>query len=172
TYLLKKVSDNRIEFKAAPKMYVAFTALIVLGIAAIIKFSAEPSGSMLYYGGLGLGLVFVITGVLKMFTYSEPLKFDKVAGYFWRGKKEDPAEAEEKYPLKKIHAIQLIEERLRSSGNSGSSTYFSFELNLVLENSKRVNVVDHGTLSRIRKDAVKLGEFLDVPVWDAINRKS
>ncbi len=47
------------------------------------------------------------------------------------------------------------------------SSYYSYELNLVLDDGSRINVVDHGNLDRLRGDAQTLSRFLDKPVWDA-----
>jgi hypothetical protein len=70
--------------------------------------------------------------------------------------------------LSDIHAIQLLQEYVSTSSSSGSSSrYYSYELNLVLKDGNRLNVVDHGKLSLIRTDAEQLGQFLNVPVWDA-----
>ena len=44
----------------------------------------------------------------------------------------------------------------------------SYELNLVLQDGERLNVVDHGSFDVLREDAAKLGEFLGVPVWDVL----
>jgi hypothetical protein len=51
------------------------------------------------------------------------------------------------------------------TGNKNS--YYSYELNLVLDDGSRINVVDHGNLDRLRSDAQTLSRFLDKPVWDA-----
>ena len=66
--------------------------------------------------------------------------------------------------LETIHALQLISEWV-SSDDGG---YHSFELNLILKDGGRLNVVDHGGQDRIREDAKVLSDFLNVPVWDAI----
>jgi hypothetical protein len=41
----------------------------------------------------------------------------------------------------------------------------SYELNLVLKDGRRINVVDHGGADKIRTDAATLADFLGVPVW-------
>ena len=66
--------------------------------------------------------------------------------------------------LDDIHAIQLISEYI--SGKK--SSYYSYELNLVLKDASRINVIDHGNDSTISSNAKVLSRFLDVPVWDAI----
>jgi hypothetical protein len=65
--------------------------------------------------------------------------------------------------LEDVHAIQLLREYCR--GNK--SSYYSYELNLVLHDGRRVNVVDHGKHSQILDEARMLSECLEVPVWDA-----
>ena len=59
--------------------------------------------------------------------------------------------------------MQLVSEYCR--GNK--SSFYSYELNLVLANGRRINVVDHGNIESLQKDARTLAAFLDIPVWDA-----
>lgn len=67
--------------------------------------------------------------------------------------------------LDDICAIQLISEYC--SGDD--SSYYSYELNLVLKDASRINVIDHGNKTRILEDTQILADFLDVPVWNAID---
>ena len=70
--------------------------------------------------------------------------------------------------LADVYAIQLIKEYVTTYGTEHSRSYYSYELNLVLKDGERMNVVDHGDLQRIRADAIRLGGFLgSLPVWDA-----
>ena len=172
-YRFNKVSSTRVEFKASPKLYLVVAVFLILGVAAIIKFSMEPTGSLLFYGGIGLGIILILTGISKLIGFKTIPMFDLDEGYFWKNQKspdKDIKNSSTQCRLEDIHAIQLIQERIQSGGSSGSSSFYSFEMNLVLNNGKRLNVVDHGTLSRIRKNADQLSDFLDVPVWDAITR--
>ena len=69
------------------------------------------------------------------------------------------------FELDQIRAVQLIDERVRTSKGG----YFrSYELNLVFNNCSRINIVDHGSLGAIRQDSRMLSEFLRVPIWDVI----
>lgn len=68
-------------------------------------------------------------------------------------------------PLREVRALQLVREFVR--GNKRS--YYSYELNLVCADGRRLNVTDHGTLHAIRTDAYALADFLGVPIWDAID---
>lgn len=174
-YKYNKTSPNRVEFKASPKLYIAVATFLILGVGAVIRFSMEPSGTLLFYGGIGLGILFIVGGLSKALSFSKIPVFDLDEGYFWKDQKKPKQQktySSTQCRIDDIHAIQLIQERIQSSSGSGSSYYYSFEMNLVLDSCARINVVDHGTLSRIRGDAEKLSDFLDVPVWDAITRKS
>ena len=50
----------------------------------------------------------------------------------------------------------------------GKSSYYSYELNLVLSDGTRLNIVDHGDLRRVRRDGATLARFLGVPLWDPV----
>ena len=93
-------------------------------------------------------------------------------GFFWKGWKA-PDEVFDKKTLKhyakleKIHALQLISGHV----TGGRSSFHSYELNLVLDNGKRINVVDHSHQDKLREDAGTLSVFLEKPVWDAIGHR-
>ena len=94
------------------------------------------------------------------------LTFDKDLGYY-RGSR-DPDEVEEHSSmdnytrLERIHALQILSHR-----SSGGRALCGYELNLVLKDGTRVNLLDHRDIDLIRKDAADLGGFLGKPVWDA-----
>jgi hypothetical protein len=115
-----------------------------------------------------IGIVFVGVGLGMLHFMGKPRVFDKASGRYWKGEK-DPnrtgpqLEAEDSLALSDIYALQLLSEYVRGD----KSSYYSHELNLVLENGRRVNVIDHGKLTSLREDAGTLAGFLAVPVWDA-----
>jgi hypothetical protein len=68
-----------------------------------------------------------------------------------------------------IHAVQLISKYNEDSSSEGAAVgYYSFELNLVLENGSRVNVVSHGDKERMVSDAEEVTKFLGKPLWNAL----
>ncbi len=86
----------------------------------------------------------------------------------WKGRQPpdqvfDPSTLKHCTPLSRIHALQLIAERCHGKNQS----YYSYELNLVLDDGQRINVVDHGNCNALREDARALAAFLGKPVWDA-----
>jgi hypothetical protein len=50
----------------------------------------------------------------------------------------------------------------------GRIPYFLFELNLILQNGKRINVFSCGNQEKLREDTNALSAFLEKPIWDAI----
>ncbi len=64
--------------------------------------------------------------------------------------------------LSSVHAIQIIPAYRANPDVSG----YSFEVNLVLNNGERINVMNHGNGKAIDRDTQILGGFLSVPVWE------
>ena len=72
-------------------------------------------------------------------------------------------------PLNKLHAVQVIEEFVSGSGDEDSgrsNSYDSYEVNLVMSDGKRVNVLDHGSKKAIDEDSKAIAALFDVPLWD------
>lgn len=116
-----------------------------------------------------VGLVFSTVSSFMFYNFYKPRVFDKQSGFYYSTykfrlhKTKRPSEINKYIPLKSIKALQIIGEHVSSDNGS----YKSFELNLVLENNTRKNVVDHGNLKSIINDAHALSEFLSVPIWHA-----
>lgn len=175
THKLVLVNNDRIEFKSSMGAKLFYGIFIIVGFGAMIAFSYPKIES----GDFGLnmesmmplliGLAFSIIGGVLMYFGTTPIVFDKRNKSFWKGRKSpnrvyDKKELKVFTKLENIHAIQLISEYI--SGNK--SSYYSYELNLVLKDAGRINVIDHGSEGAIRNNAQILSRFLDVPVWDAI----
>lgn len=175
THTLVEKSPTRMAFRpTAGAMFFYLIFLFAgLGIAIGIPVSAIAKGSfkpeLLF--PIGIGLVFIVIGSCLTYFGSNPIVFDTMNGYFWKGRKDpervfDINKIKHCVRLKEIHALQLLSEYC--SGNK--SSYYSYELNLVLEDGTRLNVVDHGNLNKLREDAEKLSLFLGKPVWDISRR--
>lgn len=115
------------------------------------------------------GFLFIATAVWMFRRFTIPIVFDAGSGYFWKGR-ITPMEVANHNEIKcfaeleDVRALQLISEHC--SGKD--SSYFSYELNLVLVSARRVNIFDHGHLKSARADAENLAEFLGKPLWDAV----
>ncbi len=149
-------------------IFVLF-GLVFLLFEFFVGFS-DPEATFLWSRGMVIvfSLVFVGVGVGSYYFKAVPRKFDKWSGLYWRGYKKpinmyDRSTGGQFARLGEIHAIQIIEEHI--SNNNGS--YASYELNLVLNNGDRLNVIDHGNMRAVKDDAQTLSRFLNKPVWDA-----
>jgi hypothetical protein len=65
-------------------------------------------------------------------------------------------------PFSEIHALQIISEFISGKFDN----YSSYELNIILKDATRINIIDHNDIEQIRLDAQKISIFLGVPVWD------
>jgi hypothetical protein len=174
THKLVEKDHHRMEF--VPTLGATlFCGIFALVGAAVIFLEffvgiADPQddpfwGSVFAYM---FGLIFLGVGVGIYYFKALPRVFDKWAGLYWKGHKKpaniyDRSSGGEFARFTEIHAIQILSERVRSD----KSSYTSYELNLVLGNGERLNVIDHGKKSAILADAQKLSAFLGKPVWDA-----
>jgi hypothetical protein len=175
THRLVRASANRIEFSATLGAKFFFLVFLFAGLGVLgfqinrIRIGQAYLLSQESLVPLLVGAVFAVVGGCLYWFGTAPRVFDQSRGCFWRGRKE-PAmfgaggRPENSTPLSSIHALQLLSEYV--SGNKNS--YHSYELNLVLNDGSRINVVDHGNLERLRSDAQTLSQFLGKPVWDAI----
>lgn len=174
THKLQPVLDNRLEFHATAGAKLFCLLFLTVGLGGLVG-----AGVLATRGNEGVwpvivlglfGLFFAAIGAGLLYGLTRPIVFDKASGYFWKGRKDPQIallrnEAGDFTPLRDIHAIQLLSERQGSGKNR--SSYYSYELNLVLQDGTRVNVVDHGHRARIVEDAQTLATFLGVAVWNA-----
>ncbi len=121
---------------------------------------------------LPFGLLFVGVGVMCWCIGRSPAVFDRQRRAFWHDRRNpeklgDPAELKEYTPFKEIKALQLLAERC--TGQKGH-VYYSYELNLVLKDGRRINVLDHGDAPAIRQSAETISRFIGgLPIWDRID---
>lgn len=171
TNVLVEESNSKVYYK--PSIGVALFSFIFLAIGlGVLFFGIVP----LFKNGFNalkfewflilFGLIFAAAGGFMFYFFYMPRVFDKQLGIYYKAYNVDihkiKKDTSKKYiPLKSIVAIQLIGEHVQSDKGS----YKSFELNLVLNDSSRKNVVDHGNLKSIITDAEILSAFLNVPIW-------
>jgi hypothetical protein len=171
TRALVAVDASRLEFPATSGMRVfaaVFAGIGVVVIAVGIGVS-EVAGVGITLALFGFGVIFTAIGVGLWRSETTPVVFDRRQDAFWRGRTPPSRSASraalpEYAPLGDIHALQIIEERL----SSRSGSFRSYELNLVLRDARRLNVLDHGDYPALRRDADTLAAFLACPVWDAV----
>ena len=156
-------------YVAAPTLgyHIFYSLFLIFGVGALVGvyFSLKESWIPVVVLSL-MGSVFIAVGLYLGIKAQKPFTIDLDLGTFYRGKTYDPYDdhAEgDSGSIRDIHAIQLLAERV----DSDESSYTSYEINLVLKDGRRVNVMDHGRGKKIYEDVNALSELLDVPVWDS-----
>jgi len=172
THKLVTVSTSKLEFKhsfIAIFFYMIF-ATVGLGILGYslyaelqLSFNLEIQNLILF----GMGLLFFGIGATMAHFGTKPIVFDKMLGYYWKGRKKPNHNIEYAKPelfthLNDIHVLQIISEYIRGE----KSSYHSYELNLVFRDGSRKNVIDHGSLESLREDAQVLAQFINKLIWD------
>ncbi len=172
THKLVEISTNRLEFRPSvgALLFSSLFAAVGAGVLGAGIYNFYSLGFILEEQHLFMsifGIVFLSVGLFLFYQFAKPAVFDTMYGYYWKGRKKADFGIGNSKPeiftsLNQIHAIQIIAEYVR--GNK--SSYYSYELNLVLKDGSRKNVIDHGSISKLREDADKLARFLGKPIWD------
>ncbi|MDP5172046.1 MAG: hypothetical protein NWR72_17505 [Bacteroidia bacterium] len=169
THRLKEASAHRVAFVSTVgarifAMVFAVVGLVAMGFGSVIGLAV--AGWLGALGGLCFGGIFLGVGIWMYREFDREIVFDLQDGMFWRNKRPNRADSsieteKEWCRIEDIAAIQLIREHV--SGKD--SSFNSYEINLVLKDGSRLNVVDHGGVSQVLADSEVLGRFLGVPVW-------
>ncbi len=168
TRKLVKAGPHRMEFRPTATALLLPVALLLAGLFVVLaELRSRPADAI---GPLILGVITTCAaGIYLHFTTTKAV-FDKPTGVFAKTKRTINAAgnlelAPQRAALDQIHALQLLSKTVHIES---SSTFQSYELNLVFHNGERMNVADHGSLQWIRQDAATLSLFLEKPVWDGI----
>ena len=172
THKLYRANPNRIEFKASVGARLFYLSFLVIGCGILI---CLPYFTISYKGfalnnttiiPILVASVFIIVGTCLYYFCTTPIVFDKKSGFVWKGrnKREDiinKNNLKHFFELRAIHALQLISEYIKSDRKA----YYSYELNIVLNDGRRINIVDHSEKEPIEREAKKLSNFLGKAVW-------
>lgn len=174
SYRLVEVSADRIEYRRTSRALLFCSAFLLIGIVLIayglLNIRNQERSLILetilpiLFGCLPVGL-----GISLLNAFNRPIAFDKTDGTFRKGRDSrfltpnipNAEPLKTSASLDDVHALQLLE---KSVGHVRT-----YEINLILKNAQRVNVICHPDKYILRNQAVTLGKFLAVPVWDAIS---
>jgi hypothetical protein len=166
---LKVKSKDRVEFVASWRFILTCLSLVVAGALLAFLFVEAEYLYWKIYLCYFFGALIAAAGIALFLWGSVPYVFDKQSGYCWKGRKNarqviNKGDSNALTILNEIHAIQLVSDYF-----DGSSTpYYTYQLNLVLKDANRRNVINHGKQNAVEQDAEKLAQFLDVPIWSAL----
>ncbi|MFC0604342.1 hypothetical protein [Winogradskyella pulchriflava] len=170
THVLVEKSSSKIIYRPSTGGILFVLLFFGIGLGFVIYNLFDSTGqvaspSLINFFSLTFGLIFTFFGSYMMFYLFKPRVFDRHLGFYYKSYKFKPHHVNlvNQIRLNNIIAIQIIGETIRDDDGS----YGSFELNLVLDDNTRRNVVDHGNLKSIINDAHILSDFLNIPIWHA-----
>lgn len=165
------VGDNRLEYKTSASAYILSYGLMFAGamafVISIFQFIYQNYGFSSWLPFFGTGIFFMLIGYMLSRSTSESMVFDKSSQLFSKGSGRN-------FGLNKLYAVQLVSIDISNEHNDSDRDFLDFrsnstrfyELNIVLKNSKRINLTSHTSYSRTMKDAKIISEFLEIPIWN------
>lgn len=173
THKLVVIDDEQMEFVGTFGFSLFGFMFLAIGLVPLIflilgKVTAPSIFLFLFCS------IFGLVGANLLYSINRPTIFSKKDRIYWKGR-DKPIPLFSLFTskgdhvivdLENIKAIQFLPERIVDS----DSNYTSYEINIVLNNDERINVVDHGSKTAARKDAYILADFLDVPILDLLNK--
>jgi hypothetical protein len=168
TSSLIKVSDMHYKYNLSTQGKLFIGLFLIIGMLVFIGGLALISEDTAGWGLLAFGSLFIFGSLIIYKFMGKPINIDYSIGCVWKGNKPpqlsgNRKESADSVFFSDIYSFQIIKERVHSKNNS----YYSYELNLVLKDNSRFNLIDHGNIQQIRKDAEVLSAFLGKPIWDA-----
>lgn len=170
---LAKASANRIEFHPPSTRRWHVTMLFAGGVTYVLVVIATAS---LMTAILAPFICLMLSVLAEFYTRSiaDWLYFDKQLGVYWRSKTVPAttiASTEKAGRISDIYALQLLstwryvgDPRMGVAG-AGYKQFPTHELNLVLNDARRLSIVCDDDYGRLDRGAKTLAEFLRKPLW-------
>lgn len=174
THDLHQTAPHRIELRPVPKTAKIYKAVGIAGAAILAVFVAVValrgisgfSAEALLVPVTGVTLLAVGWGMLRL--EMVPAVFDAQKGWYWKGPSDPAPTWANRTPkgavkLADLHALQIIAK----TWSGKYDEYTSHELNLILNDGQRINVMDHGDLAALQTQAAAVAALTGKPIWDA-----
>ena len=167
------VDGDVAHFKPGVMLYI-FTMLFYgafLGLSFYVLSHSDFQEQIGHQLVMPLKVVLAIAAIVTVYVIykklSSPIVFSKINGWFWKGHespdaKPNQTDLKNAIKLDQIVGLQILGKRQHSTKSTRS--YVCYELNLILADHSRINVLTSGGLISMLVEAEELGEFLDVPV--------
>ena len=172
TRSLVKESTSVIYYKGSTALLIfglVFTVFPFLFLIPIfLSNNVEGFEDGFMYVFLIIPTIFFLVGLFIIRSSRRCTFIDKSAGYLYKSRKKAifGIQASPKkgwIKISKIKALQILSERVSSKNGS----YRSYEINAVLTDATRHNIIDHGKYEAIQSDAQVIADFLGIPCWNA-----
>ena len=172
TYSLHQLRNGSYRFSPSYKQSFKLLSMLLLPFGFIVYLII----TFLFTGSFKFvlnNLVFFIFGIIITFSLTryfllnfKLFYFNKSKAIYYEGFPLLPSSlAHKSINLNSIIAIQILGEDIYDSDTGLEAN--SFEFNLVLDNFKRIHVIDHNNLRGMIDDAQTLSAYLNIPIWHA-----
>lgn len=179
SHRLEETSAGKYEFRPTGILKGFASCLMLVGIANAVYIPVselqkrDPDGK----AAIGVLVSLLMAAAGAYFRFRGVGTFDLTSGHFFKGRRKPIGAAAMGEPTKvariaDIHALQLVPIfHPKSTDSDGGVTreYYSFELNLVLRDGKRISVVNHADRETLEHDAATLAGVMRKPVWNVID---
>jgi hypothetical protein len=155
TNRIVRVGERQLEIRKSFGAYVFGGLFVVVGAVPIVYGVTTVMHGMTGFGLLTIAFGAVFSAVGLSTAWPTTLRID--------GARRCVQLKNEELAFGAISGLQILEEVVK--GNK--DRYTSFELNVVMRDGSRRNLMDHGDLSGLRADAATIRECLGCPLWDA-----
>jgi len=164
---LKEESSSRLIFKGSYYALIIGAGFLIVPSIFIIFLIGDLKGAQYLF--LLIPFLFQLVGLSGSYSIYKPIIIDKDFGYLYRSYKRYKVNSnitpDKKWiALDQVVAIQILSENVKNQKKS----FKSYEINFVLKDAGRFTVVDHSDLTIIEKDAVKISNLLEIPIWNII----
>ena len=113
---------------------------------------------VIFLGGFGIAIA--TFGISLIQPFLNRASFNKESGAFKNNKDRDV----------KLHHIVSLQITNKIIQRKHALSYHCFELNLLTEHGRRINILNHNDQQQLIKDSQLLGEFLGVEVNDCLRK--
>ncbi len=158
-----KVEGHKLTF-IPNTAYLLITSLAaIVGILIAVFLLPDQGLGFVSFMLLLFCMALIFGGINTTIKTARPMIFDKELGYFINS--YNKSNTQNGLKLEKIMGIQIITEKITRKDDRGRKRVsHSHEVNLLMNDYSRVNIVDHSKKDIIIKDAKLLAEFLEKPI--------
>jgi len=128
--------------------------LFLMTLAIYLLIVSPKYDLSIFVGGFGIAIATFGVSLIKPFL--RRVSFNRETGVFNNHKDRD-------VKLNNIVSLQINNKMIQ---RKHALSYACYELNLLTEHGRRINILNHNNQQQLIEDAVLLGEFLEVEVKD------
>ena len=154
SHRLDKENDQLLTFKPTRFALYFGWAFIIVGVVITISMAFLIKDAPWFNL---FGAIFSAIGLFFLYLANRQVSFNHENGFYTRGRGAPLL-------LLQIRALQLLSEH----NDSDDGNYTSYQLNLILSDDKRQNIVIYANRQNAIDDAKKLADFLDLTLWSNI----